>query len=201
MRMRLFALVIAAVVMALGSLPGCTGTPATTETGNASTTIKVTETVGVIQTPQVPNAPTINVAETIGVIDSPVPTTSQVIKVLESIGVAESPGMLLPVVIKVTESIGTADSNSLNTNRRLAPPTIISFTSDPEHIFRGSSSILDWNVTGALTVTIDHDIGSVAASGRRVVSPFNTTTYTLTATNAAGSVYATVTITVTILRF
>jgi hypothetical protein len=45
-------------------------------------------------------------------------------------------------------------------------------------------------------VSIDHGIGNVALSGTRDVSPSDTTTYTLIATNEAGSVNATAQITV-----
>ena len=71
-------------------------------------------------------------------------------------------------------------------------PTIHYFTSSPSTIESGESSTLSWNVTDATSVTIDQGIGPVElSSGTRSVSPTTTTTYTLTATNSAGSVTAT----------
>jgi len=75
-------------------------------------------------------------------------------------------------------------------------PVILSFDADPGAINPGGTSTLSWEVTGAATVHIDHGVGSVALSGTRDVSPGETTIYTLTATNEAGSVNATVQITV-----
>jgi len=75
-------------------------------------------------------------------------------------------------------------------------PVILSFDADPGTINPGGTSTLSWEVTGAATVHIDQGIGNVALSGTRDVSPGETTIYTLTATNEAGSVNATVQITV-----
>jgi hypothetical protein len=81
-----------------------------------------------------------------------------------------------------------------------APPTtpiINSFSASPSTITVGDSSTLSWGVTDATSVTIDHGVGSVASTtGNTSVSPAATTVYTLTATNATGSVTATTTVTV-----
>jgi hypothetical protein len=70
-------------------------------------------------------------------------------------------------------------------------PVINTFNADPANISSGQSASLDWNVSGANSVSIDQGIGSVALTGSRVVAPAVTTTYTLTAFNTAGSVTAT----------
>jgi len=77
-----------------------------------------------------------------------------------------------------------------------AVPIINSFLANPSNITAGESSTLSWSVTGATSVTIDNGIGSVALTGTTAVNPTTTTTYTLTATNAAGSVTGSVTVTV-----
>jgi hypothetical protein len=65
----------------------------------------------------------------------------------------------------------------------------------PMSIQSGQSSTLQWSTSNATTITLN---GSpVSASGSRVVSPTATTTYTLVATNASGSVPSAVTVTVT----
>ena len=67
-------------------------------------------------------------------------------------------------------------------------PVISFFTASPGSITLGASSTLSWSVSGATTVSINQGVGGVSPSGTRVVSPAATTTYTLTATNAAGTV-------------
>jgi hypothetical protein len=69
-------------------------------------------------------------------------------------------------------------------------PVVKSFNASPGQIAPGDASTLSWDVSGAGTVSIAPDIGNVALSGTRVVLPTNTTIYTLTATNAVGTVTA-----------
>jgi len=73
-------------------------------------------------------------------------------------------------------------------------PIINSFTADSITIDQGDTVVLNWAVTDATSVTIDQSIGSVALTGSTSLSPTTATTYTLTATNSAGSSTATVTI-------
>lgn len=75
-------------------------------------------------------------------------------------------------------------------------PVIASFIAEPRStITRGETATLKWDVSGATSLSIDTGIGSVV--GRALdVTPANTTTYTLTATNGLGSVTATAKVTV-----
>jgi hypothetical protein len=66
-------------------------------------------------------------------------------------------------------------------------PVVNSFTASPPSISAGGSATLSWNVSNATSVTIDPGLGTFASSGSTLVSPVATTTYILTATNAAGS--------------
>ncbi len=81
-------------------------------------------------------------------------------------------------------------------------PSIISFNAEPRSIAQGEATILSWETANADQVTIDvqsgsgMDLGSVGTAGTATVSPSETTTYKLTATNASGSVTRTVTVTV-----
>jgi hypothetical protein len=78
------------------------------------------------------------------------------------------------------------------------PPVITWFTAAPLSIVEGHSATLAWNVTGATSLSINQGVGSVSgATGSEVVSPTTTTTYTLTASNTAGTVTADATVTVT----
>ena len=88
----------------------------------------------------------------------------------------------------------TADTTLIGTT--VTPPSIGSFSANPANIAAGGTSTLSWSVTGADSVTIDQGIGTVVATGTRAVSPTSNTTYTLTASNTAGNVTSTATVTV-----
>ncbi len=69
---------------------------------------------------------------------------------------------------------------------------------EPYAIINGGSFVLHWSSIKAVSVTIDHGIGTVSTSGSLAVSPAETTTYSITATDGQGS---TVTDQVTITVF
>ncbi len=76
-------------------------------------------------------------------------------------------------------------------------PQVVSFVANPANISAGQSSKLCWQVTNATSITISPSVGSnLAANTCATVSPTQTTTYTLTAANAAGQVQANATVTV-----
>ena len=89
----------------------------------------------------------------------------------------------------------TVFTTSLPTPTGPSTPTA-TLTVLPDSITQGQSATLTWNTTNATTVTLDQGIGSVAASGTRLVSPSTTTTYTLTAVNSVNAATSTATITV-----
>lgn len=72
---------------------------------------------------------------------------------------------------------------------------VYAFTANPSTISLNESSTLSWNVQNATSVTIT-GIGTVQNQGTSVVSPADTTTYTLTATNATSTDTASVTVVV-----
>lgn len=75
-------------------------------------------------------------------------------------------------------------------------PVISSFNANPPSIQAGQSSTLSWATQNATSVVIDNGVGNVATSGSVTVTPGATTTYTLKATNSAGSAMQTTTVTV-----
>ncbi|MBL8238792.1 MAG: OmpA family protein [Bryobacterales bacterium] len=77
---------------------------------------------------------------------------------------------------------------TVNVERPL--PRIISFQASPATINRGQGSTLAWQTENADTVTVS-GVGTVNANGTAPVSPADTTTYTITATNQFGSSSAT----------
>jgi uncharacterized protein (TIGR03437 family) len=78
-------------------------------------------------------------------------------------------------------------------------PQILSFTASPAGTIPGQPSLLSWTLSGATSAALDNGVGpqSAASTGWSSVAPAATTTYTLTATNANGSVTAQTTVTVT----
>ena len=80
---------------------------------------------------------------------------------------------------------------------RPAPPAILLFSASPSEINSGESTTLRWDTKDASSVTIDQEIGTVVATGSVELSPAKTIAYTLTATNAGGTVSKSVVIYVT----
>lgn len=80
------------------------------------------------------------------------------------------------------------------------PPVVNVFTVQPATVVAGESATLTWQVSGATQVGIEPGIGEVASSGDIFILPSETTTYTLTASNQAGSTTASATVTVSAPR-
>ena len=76
------------------------------------------------------------------------------------------------------------------------PPVIVSFMANPVEIDQGNSSTLIWEVRNADEVTITTLPGRQNLTGSAAVTPAQTTTYTLTATNRTGATTAQATVTV-----
>jgi hypothetical protein len=103
------------------------------------------------------------------------------------------------------DDLGAPFGPALSVGVRVNLPTptacvaqIGSFTTDRATLNRGESTTLRWSaVANAQRVEIDNGIGVVTAPETRVVTPAQTTTYTLAATCGGNRVSKTVTITVT----
>lgn len=76
------------------------------------------------------------------------------------------------------------------------PPSITAFSSNPATGYGGQPCTLSWTVSGATRITIDNGVGDVTGLATKLVQPLQTTTYTLTASNAGGDRTASTTITV-----
>lgn len=78
------------------------------------------------------------------------------------------------------------------------PATILSFDAAPSSVFAGESATLTWSVSGSqpISLVISPDVGDVLGQSSVVVSPSETTTYTLTAENDAGTDTASTTVSV-----
>jgi hypothetical protein len=97
----------------------------------------------------------------------------------------------------IANNISGSVRKSVTIKVTAAPPSIDKFGFNTDSIFTGQSAILSWSVTGATSVSINPDIGTVSSAGTQSVSPSLTTTYTLTASNSAGNPTALATLTVT----
>jgi len=75
-------------------------------------------------------------------------------------------------------------------------PVVNSFTVSPTTINSGGTAQLCWNVSNATSVSISPSLGSVQSTACATITPTQTTTYVLTATNAAGPTQASVTVSV-----
>jgi len=72
-------------------------------------------------------------------------------------------------------------------------PSIDSFTVSPGSIASGQAATLSWTVSGQTSMSINNGVGPISgASGSISVSPTSSTTYTLTAINAAGQTSASI---------
>ncbi len=97
---------------------------------------------------------------------------------------AGSPGDLF---LSCTAREGSGPSSSAGTAdvQVLAAPDITAFSAHPTRIASGGSSHLNATFTGG-TGVIDTSVGSITSDESKEVSPTQTTTYTLTVTNALG---------------
>jgi hypothetical protein len=76
-----------------------------------------------------------------------------------------------------------------------AAPAISSFTASPSTVSAGAQVTLQWNVTGASYFDVTPQVGAIRGTSV-VVTPSQTTTFTLNATNEFGRTTSTVTVTV-----
>jgi len=109
-----------------------------------------------------------------------------------------SPTATTTYTLTATNTTGSATATVIVTVTQPSLPTISSFTASPTSITLGGISALSWTTSGATTLNIaPGNLASTSASGTVNVSPETTTTYVLTATNAAGSVTASAKVTLT----
>ena len=93
---------------------------------------------------------------------------------------------------------GTTTASARVTVTPPPAPVIAQFVAEPASIPRGQSSVLRWQVSGAVTsLSISPSPGAVQGnSGTTRVQPDNTTAYTLTTTGPGGAVTRSVSVTV-----
>ncbi|MHB8085510.1 MAG: hypothetical protein ACYDHZ_06770 [Dehalococcoidia bacterium] len=97
------------------------------------------------------------------------------------------PALLLVLAGCITIDMGGGSSQA---------PKIVKFEVNPISITSGGAAVLSWEVSNASSVSIDPGIGNTSTHGSEKVSPAATTTYTITASNKAGSTESTALLTV-----
>ena len=103
---------------------------------------------------------------------------------------------LVLIAMSVIALIGSAAGCGVTPAGPVAKPAINSFTASPTSITQGQSTTLSWDVFGATTVIIEPAIGTSGPSGSLQLTLDTSVTYTLTATNQAGSATSSVSIAV-----
>jgi len=104
---------------------------------------------------------------------------------------------LVLIAMSVLALIGSAAGCATVTpTESAAKPVINSFNASPTSITQGESTELSWDVSGATTIAIEPAIGTSGASGSLQLTPGASVTYTLTATNQAGSATSSVSVAV-----
>jgi hypothetical protein len=98
--------------------------------------------------------------------------------------------------IAKTQVIVVGSESSPENETLPVEPLITKFESSRESILRGEYAVLSWNVLNAEEVMIS-SVGDVENSGEKIVYPYDTTTYILTAINSEDSSTESVTVTVT----
>jgi hypothetical protein len=93
-------------------------------------------------------------------------------------------------------ALGACATVSKQVTVTVSPLPTATFTATPRSAGAGEPVTLSWSTTNATSVAIDHGLGSRPLSGSAVVTPPDTTTYTLTATGAAGSTMRQATVTI-----
>jgi hypothetical protein len=110
--------------------------------------------------------------------------------------VTVSPGQTTTYALTATGPGGMTTAQVTVTVTPVGAPAIAAFSATPQQIAPGAQASLSWQVSNATSVSIDNGVGTQPMSGSVMVSPNQTTTYTLTAVGAGGQTSAQTTVTV-----
>jgi hypothetical protein len=100
-----------------------------------------------------------------------------------------SPNESTTYILTATNEAGISDVKTITVTVGKEPADLVEikyFTVNPDQISIGDKSTLCWDVSGVNNVTIEPEIGIMGLTGEKMVSPDESTTYILTATNEAG---------------
>ena len=98
-----------------------------------------------------------------------------------------SPSQTTTYTITCTNSAGSANDSTLVSVSQQTQIPIVSIIANPSIIQQGNSSILSWSSSNATNCSASNGwSGTKSLSGSQSVSPFQTTTYTITCQNSSG---------------
>ena len=115
---------------------------------------------------------------------------------------ARAPDSVIPLPrgLPVSSPLTTTSTYTVFTPlilKNAGPPAISCFNANPSSVSPGSSSVLSWCVTSAVSTTISPDVGPVSGTSvSATVHPTWTTAYLLSAFNAFGVITRVTTVTV-----
>lgn len=189
---------------ATNALGTSTATATVTVGGGAPTNLAYSNATYVVGTAITPNTPTHTGGAVISYGVSPaLPaglSMSLTTGVISGTPTAATPSTTYTVT--ATNASGSATANVVLTviaQPQPGYPVIRQFSATPSSIVDGTSTLLAWDVQGAISLNIEPSIGDVTGATSIEFAPTATTIFTLSATNAVGTTSATVTVTVTYL--
>ena len=169
-------------------VPTANTTYTATATGAGGATAKATATVTIMTVSFTATPATIGAGQSATLSWNSANATS--LSIDQGIGPVTAPSGSMTVspaattTYTITATNGTATATAQAT---VNTPLSVILTASPANITPGQQSKLMWNARGAATLTIDNGVGAVTgAQGSVTVSPAQTTTYTITATDASG---------------
>ncbi|MCJ7572069.1 MAG: hypothetical protein MUO82_09375 [Candidatus Thermoplasmatota archaeon] len=99
--------------------------------------------------------------------------------------------LIIVGIIVILLTVGLSGCNEQPPKEDPAP-TIKFLTATPTTVIFGNSSVLNWFVENATSVSIDNGIGNVIFNGSKTIFPIQNQTYTLTTFNSYGGSNASV---------
>ncbi len=141
---------------------------------------------------QIENASSATITASTGASPGPVSASSGSVTV--------TPTQTTNYTLTATGPTGTVSAQQIVqvTAQQQGHPQIVRFEASPLTIQPGQSSTLSWSTNNADRVTITPTVGNVNPNGSAVVTPQQTTTYTLTATNTSTGESVTAPVTVVV---
>jgi len=107
-----------------------------------------------------------------------------------------SPDSTTNYVLTASNNNGNSTATATLAVSTSKAPIITVYSASPASIIAGETSTLTWDIIGAKSINISQSIGGVASKGTTVVTPSETTVYTLIAANDYSSVTESVTVNV-----
>jgi phospholipase C len=170
-------------------VPAATTTYTATATGASGVTASATATINILGVTLVASPSRIGPGQTASLSWTSANATS--VSIDQGVGVVNGPSGSLSVspaattIYTITATNGTATATATAT---VNAPLAVTLKASPANIAPGSQSTLTWASQGAASVSIDQGVGPITgAAGNVVVSPTQSTTYTITALDAQGN--------------